>query len=180
MEHYLAALEHAFQDFATELDEQGKPERNSTRWTSVATVLKAVEQQRKRIGNSADRAAYEIRLVTYRTQFATLLQLPDSFDREYFGSAESERHDLALDPHALLVVYRFAQNRSSTAETVGEEPPMDPESFPAELDLGTHGLVEYLQDSPEHQRMIEAAASGKGGKKKKTSKPAPTRRPRGR
>jgi hypothetical protein len=180
VENYLAALEHAFQDFATELDEQGKPERNSTRWTSVATVLKAVEQQRKRIGNSADRAGYEIRLVTYRTQFGTLLQLPESFDREYFGNAESQRHDIALDPRALLVVYRFAQNRSTDVATVGDEPPMDPESFPGELDLGTHGLVEYLQESPEHQRMIEAAASSKGGKKKKSPKPSPTRRPRGR
>jgi len=167
VEHYLVALEHAFQDFATELDETGRPERNATRWSSVATVLKAVEQQRKQIKKPADRAGYEIRLVTYRTQFATLLQLPESFDREYFGNAESQRHALALDPHALLVVYRFAQNRSTDAPTVADEPAMDPESFPAELDLGTHGLVEYLQESPVHQQMIELLPKKKKAKGKR-------------
>lgn len=161
MEHHLAALEHAFQDFATELDEQGKPERNAARWLSVATVLKAVELLRKRLRNRDEREGYELRLVTYRSQFGTLLQLPESFDREYFGPAESQRHDLALDPHALLVVYRFAQNRSTDAPTVTDEPPMDPESFPGELDLGTHGLVEYLQESLVHQQMIESSSSRK-------------------
>jgi hypothetical protein len=171
VEHHLAALEHAFQDFATELDEKGRPEINPARWTSVATVLKAVEQLRKRLRDRDDREGYELRLLTYRTQIGTLLQLPESFDREYFGPAESERHQLALDPHALLVVYRFAQSRSSDAATVGEEPPMDPESFPGELDLGTHGLVEYLQESPVHQQMIEQSGgrrkSAKAAKKRK-------------
>jgi hypothetical protein len=171
VEHHLAALEHAFQDFATELDEAGRPERNPVRWTSIATVLKSVEQLRKRLRDRDDREGYELRLVTYRTQIGTLLQLPESFDREYFGPAESERHQLALDPHALLVVYRFAQNRSSDAATVGDEPPMDPESFPGELDLGTHGLVEYLQESPVHQQMIEQS-----GGRKKSAKPAKKRK----
>jgi hypothetical protein len=33
---------------------------------------------------------------------------------------------------------------------------MLPDDFPAELDLGWHGLAEYLQDSPDNQRMVDA------------------------